>query len=137
MPPRKSAPPADKKAEKPLYWCDQKAPWGGFINVRMDDDLKDRFYAWFEENGAQTIPMMVDMMATGLKFSQSFDLENDAFIVTVTGALVVPYPDRYCVTSRAGLLHDALGLAVWKHYELIRGDYGAYMPSKNGFANFG
>lgn len=137
MPPKKSAPSTSKKSEKPMYWCDQNAPWGGFINVRMDDDLKDQFYTWYEENQQQVIPSMVDMMALGLKFSQSWDDENQAFIVTVTGALVQPYPDRYCVTSRAGTLGEALGLSVWKHYIFVRGDYGAYMPSKGEFKRFG
>jgi len=122
---------------KPKYFCASNAPWGGFINIRMTEDLKERFFAWYDENANQVFALMIDMQAAGLKLTMSYDDENSCFIVTVTGALLADYPDRYCVTSRSGEQMQALALAEWKHFELARGDYDAYRPSSGGFGDFG
>lgn len=124
-------------SQPPRFFCASDADWGGFINVRMTEELKERFYEWLGENQKHIIPSMIDMQSQGLKFTLSWDHENVCFIVTVTGALLAPYPERYCITSRAGEMSDAIGLAVWKHYELTKGDYGAYRPQSGGFGNFG
>lgn len=130
-----SVPPVP--SNKPAFYCEPNAPWGGYINIRIDDKQKEQFFEWLEGNREHIIPSMIDMQATGLKFTMSFDHENDCFIVSVTGALVVPYPDRYCVTSRAGEMSQALALAVWKHYVVANADYTNWLPKTGGFKQFG
>lgn len=128
-------PPSDRT--NPLYFSPADAPWGGYINIRMSDDFKQHFYDWMADHANDIMPSMIDMQATGLKFTMSFDHENDCFIVSVTGALLQPSLDRYCVTSRAGTMTDALGLAVWKHCVLAMGNYGDYLPKTGDFKRFG
>lgn len=140
MPQRKRSRPikTDDPDPRQPYLIPNDSPWGGFINIRLDDDQKEAFYAWEGDNG-QFVPAYVDeMLGAGCKLSLSYDADHECYVVSVTGALVAASPkSRFCSNSRAGTLPQALALTVWKHLVLALGDYGNYKPRDGSFSSFG
>ena len=120
-----------------IYHTDNEAPWGGFINIRLDDEQKSTFTAWFEDNRQAVSQLLEDALFEGIKHGMAYDRKNSCFIVTFTGALVFGSTERYVATSRAGTMLEALGLATWKHFVLCDGDYGNYKPGNGSFLNWG
>lgn len=111
---------------------------GGFINIRLDDEQKREFYSWLEANAAHYSAAIDDMLGAGVKLTLAYDAEHQAYIVTVTGALVGSAPNkRFASTSRAGTLPEALALTVWKHTALTEGDYGNYSPKDSTWMTWG
>lgn len=124
---KKSSPNPDtpeKNVTQGKYWLTNDAPWGGFINVAVNDAEKDQFQGWLIEHASEVTSMLDDLLAEGMKYSVAYDRENECYIVSFTGALVVGSNLRCSVTSRAGNWREADALAVWKHYILVGGDYG-------------
>ncbi len=123
---------------KQQYHLDSDAPWGGFINMRLDDDQRAEFYSWLEANTAHYPAAFDDMLGAGCKISFAYDYEHQCYICTVMGALVGSAPaDRFASTSRAGTLNEVIALTVWKHVELTGGDYGNYRPKDSQFMSWG
>ena len=123
----KSTPALDtpeQNIEQGKFWLANDAPWGGFINVTVNDVEKAEFHLWYDENLQHVNSMLDDLLADGMKYGVAFDRENDCYIVTLTGGLVEAANLRCCVTSRAGTWADANALATWKHYILCAGNYG-------------
>lgn len=120
-----------------IYYCPPDAAWGGFVNIRLDDEQKENFLGWFEVNAGRTSELVDDLLGQSAKVALAFDAENQCYIATVTGALVSNSNERYVATSRAASLTEALGLAVWKHFYLCEGDYGNYKPRGSTFMKWG
>lgn len=139
MPRKKKNPPVagQEKTVQGVYWLPNDAAWGGFINVRLDDEQKQTFVAWFADAGSSIHQHLEDVLIEGMKVAFAYDRENQCYIVTFTGALVGNSNERYCATSRAGTLTECLGLAVWKHFYLADGDYGDFKPKTGQLNNWG
>lgn len=123
----KSSPNLDtpeQNVQQGKFWLTNDAPWGGFINVAISDAEKAQFQEWYVEQAVHVPQMVDDLLAEGMKYGISYDRENQCYIVTLTGALVVGSNLRCCVTTRAGTWAEADALASWKHYVLCGEDYG-------------
>jgi len=133
MPRKKSTSPQldtpDKNVEQGKWWVATDAPWYGFANVSLNEGDKVAFYAWLEENRAHYPAMLQDILNEGMKYSCSYDRENQCFIVTLTGCLIVGSTTRAATTTRAGTWTEADALTVWKHYELLGEEYGDLLTS--------
>lgn len=127
----------EKQIERGAYWLPNDAAWGGFINIRLDDEQKQTFFTWFADAGTAIHTLLDDVLIEGMKVAFAYDRENQCYIVTFTGALVGNSNERYCATSRAGTLTECLGLAVWKHFYLADGDYGNFKPKTGQLNNWG
>lgn len=114
------------KVERGIYYLDGEAPWGGFINIRLDDEQKSEFLVWYEDNAKNVAQYWDDLLGEEPKTSMVYDREHSCYIVTVSGALVGGSTERYVSSSRAGTLLEAMALSVWKHFVLAEGDYGNY-----------
>jgi len=120
-----------------IYYTDNESVWGGFINLRLDDEQKQAFYTWFEGNTQTISQLLDDAIGEGVRHGLAYDGKNQCYICTFTGALVIGSTERYVSTSRAGTMLEAIGLAVWKHFVLCDGDYGNYKPGNGSFQNWG
>lgn len=119
------------------YWLPTEAKWGGFINIRLDDDQTAAFREWDSDNPGEGARVLEDAMGEGIKVGMSYDRENQCTIVTFTGALCAGSNERYCCTSRAGNIREAIQLAAWKHSQLALGDYGNYSPRSSTMMSWG
>jgi hypothetical protein len=126
--PGKRKPKGDPKptVQHGIYYCDAEAAWGGFINVRLDDEQKEEFGVWYAENAANVGSFVEDILGEEAKVTLVYDRENECFVASVTGAIVGGSNERYVATSRAGTMIEVMGLLVWKHFFLADGDYGNY-----------
>jgi len=125
------------KEARGLYSLPGEAAWGGFINVRLDEEQKTSFLSWIA-SASEAVPSLVDdILGEGMKIGFSFDMEASCYIVSFTGALVGGSNERYSTNSRAGTLDEALALAVWKHFYLADGDYGNYKPRNGSLMTWG
>jgi hypothetical protein len=120
------------------YVLPNDAPWGGFINMRLDEEQKAEFYEWLPQAEPHVEGEVDDMLALGIKLSLSYDWQNQCFICSVTGALVgADRASRYTSTSRASTRHEVLALTVWKHHVLVEGDYGNFAPQSGAVMKWG
>lgn len=124
MPRAKNKPQAQTK--KPeidygKYYLPSDARWGGFINVKLDEEQREQFIAWLESTPSEGWRMLEDLTGDGMKCSVAYDAANECFTCSLTGRLVSNSNERYCITSRAGTLFDVVSLAVWKFVILLEG----------------
>lgn len=120
------------------YLLPNDSPWGGFINIRLDETQHEEFFAWEADNSQHVWGYFGEILGAGCKASFSFDAENECFICAITGALMGSTPgSRFCSTSRAATMEQVLALTVWKHVVLAKGDYGNYRPKGGSFMSFG
>ena len=128
---------ASPEVNQPLSVPD-KAEWGGFINIRLSETQKEEFFSWYEGNPVGVGAMLDDLLGSGAKVTLAFDAHNGCFIASVTGALLADSPGvRFVSTSRASTMTEVTALTVWKHFLLVRGDYGNYRPRDNNFMSWG
>lgn len=133
------SPPQQTPESKVLrrYDCEQDAIWGGFINIRLSDEMRAHFHEWEAAYSAHISGYWEDHLGAGIKISFAYDETNSAFIVTYTGRLVGQVGSRYAVSSRAGTIQQALALAVYKHEVLAEGDYIRFSSGVREFLQFG
>lgn len=127
----------EKNVEQGKYWLPSEAKWGGFVNISVDDDLKLAFHGWAEINAHDASSYLEDLLNEGIKFSLAYDRENECFISTFTGRLVLVSNERYAMTSRAGTMADVIALSVWKFLIYAGGDCGNYAPKTGRMMNWG
>lgn len=134
---RKPKGEAKPKVEHGIYYCEPEAVWGGFINIRLDDEQKSSFFEWFEGSSGDVARLWDDLLIQEAKVTVVWDVEHQCYITTVAGTLVEGSSERYVSTSRAGTLLEAMALTVWKHFYLADGDYGNFRPKDGGFMSWG
>jgi len=123
---RKAKATPTPKVQHGIYYCDAEAVWGGFINIRLDDEQKAQFYAWLEGNSQFISGYIEDLLGEEAKITIVYDIANQCYVVTVAGTLVGGSTERYVSSSRAATLPETLALTAWKHFVLAEGDYGNY-----------
>lgn len=107
---------------------DKDADWGGFVNIPVSEQDKEKFNAWFTENEAVLVDALSDLIFAGLKFSCVFDADNDCFIATLTGKGSPGLPLRMAMSARAGDYVTGVGLLLYKHFILADSDWGQFTP---------
>jgi len=119
------------------YYATPDAPWGGYVDLALDEDQRATFNDWFLSPNNNQVQLLVDALGEGLAYTLKWDAENQCFISSFTGAGVDKSNERYCLTSRSDNINEALGLLIYKHVELLRGDWGAYTPKTRNVRKWG
>lgn len=139
MPPRKKP----SKSAKALYRkqqpfaCDSDAPWGGWINIKLDDEQRQAAQDAVDGDDGQLVEALNEIIGAGMKMTVAYDLEHDCWICSFTGALVRADDGRYTCTTRAASMSEATLLATWKHVYLAKGDYGKFVTSGDNYPTWG
>lgn len=111
--------------------------WGGYINIRIDEETKLVYGAWLEGDGASFWALLEDAMAEGLKYGVSWDASNECYIATLTGNGMVGFNVRCCLSSRSSRFEDATALLMFKHVVMCEGNWGNFRPSTGKTMNWG
>jgi len=108
------------------FFLKDDATWGGFINIRLDENDKLAFNAWWEQSEQYTSLILEELVSSGIKVTLAFDPENTAWLCSFTGRLVSDSDERFVTTTRAGGLSEVIALACYKHVYVVRGVYKRY-----------
>lgn len=137
--PRKSRKPDAVQSETGTPVDQKNVKWGGFIELRLDEDEKAVFERWDTQDAAGHWNMLMDALGNGLKFGLSYNSENDFYLATLTGSGVasVGLLDRYCLTARAETASRAIALLLYKHFVILDGNWGSYSPRLKSADRFG
>lgn len=138
--PRGKKPNAKSKVdpnENRPYYAPPEATWGGYVDLSLDEDQRNRFGTWVLEQNGAWVHMLQDAMAQGLACGAKWDAENQCFICSLTGAGVSNSNERYVLTARSSDYIEAMELLLYKHVELMRGDWGDYRPKTRTLRQWG
>ena len=106
------------------YYCAPDAVWGGYIDLRLDEDRRSAFDDWYLAPTFDREKLLQGLLVDGLSFSLKFDANASSFLATFTGAGVSGSNERYCLTARAGEADEATALLLYKHQVLLSGSWG-------------
>lgn len=129
MPPKSYSPKAEQERDmlpQRLFFLKDDAAWGGFINIRLDEDDKTAFTEWWESSEHSPSLVLEELVSCGIKVTLAFDPENTAWLCSFTGRLVLDSDERFVTTTRAGSMSEVIALAVYKHVYVVRGVYKKY-----------
>lgn len=119
-----------------LYYCPGDAPWGGYVNLRINEEERADFDAWATEETADFQRSLDLALVDGLKLGVSYDAENSAYVATFTGSGCHGDKARYLLSARGSSFSESVALLVYKHTVLMDGDWSSYSPA-TGRMNFG
>jgi len=102
------------------------AEWGGFIELRLTDEERTQF-AQFNELFQWTF--IDDILADEIKLGISYDTQSETYLATLTSEKHAGTNLRCVLTARANSWEKAVSLALFKHLNLLEGDWGQYKPS--------
>jgi len=134
--PRKPVVRTDPNANRP-YYLPGDAPWGGFVDLRLDPAQRAEFLAWLQEAALSIWSWVGDELTLGLSLSIKWDAENSTFVASYLGRGLPDFDDRWCLTARADSPEEALGLLQYKHRVLMDGDWSDYMPRTGRMRGWG
>jgi hypothetical protein len=104
-----------------------KTEFRGFVNVRLNDQVKAGFGAWSKESDG--LFFVEDFIREGYKLSITHEPDNDVFLVTAF-CTAVESPNRgYIVSSRAGDVHKAIQRLGYYVLEVLPPEWSAYVAS--------
>jgi len=114
-------------------------PWGGYVDLRLDEDDKQQFAVWSEAEQQSFWLDFVELLGKGFKFGLSYVMEDDCYLASFTahGERVIGLNDRYCLTARAPTWEQAVMLLVFKHLVMARGNWGNFKPKSRKMERFG
>jgi len=107
---------------------EERAVWGGFVNVPLEADEKTHFKVWMTENETEIVEEVASTHLAGFKLSTVWDTENDCYIATLTGKGVKQHhPDRqYALSARGNDWWTAICLVIYKHVVCCDYDWSSY-----------
>lgn len=111
--------------------------WGGFIDLRLNSDEKAAVEQWGAAFDGEIWAWVLDAVGKGLKFGLSFDRPNNTFVASFNGQGALTIQKRFSLTSRAGSADEAIKLLAYKHFVLLREDWGNFKPSGSNIPNWG
>jgi len=119
------------------YYAEPDAPWGGYVDLKLDDSRRADFADWFSKTGQEAMGHVLDALIEGLVLGSRWDEANQCYLATFTGCGVSGSTERYVLTARAGDFSEALALLVYKHVILMAGDWGGFRPKTGSLFNWG
>jgi hypothetical protein len=109
-----------------------EVPWGGFIDIRLTEEMKQEFARWLNAEPSAVWEEFVETLGQGLKFSLSWDKENECFVASFVGSSGSLSGWRYALTARSDIWEKAIHLLVFKHVVLLEKDWGRFKPRTFG-----
>lgn len=139
--PRGKSKQNDKGKDNPnagrKYYCEPEAAWGGYVDLKLEEDRRDAFADWFRETGDAAMHEIVDALAQGLGLGVKWDAANQCFIASFTGAGVSNSNERYVLSARSDQFSEALALLIYKHVVCMSGDWGDFRPRTGTLKQWG
>lgn len=111
--------------------------WGGFVQVSIDEAHREDFDLWLSETGEAVYRELSDALGLGLKFTLSYDGQNQCYIGSLTGRPDIAGIRAFtcCLSARAGTFEETIALLMFKHASLLHYDWwdAVNEPKKSRF----
>lgn len=120
-----------------IYWLAADAKFGGYVDLRLTDDAREAFQIWIADPHNDCWKLLEDVVAEGMSFSLKWISESQTFLACLSGKGISNSNERYVLTARSPVSLEALGLAIYKHYELCRGSWDDFKPSTGQLSIWG
>ena len=130
--PRKGDPNAGRR-----YYAEPDAPWGGFVDLVLEESERSDFDAWSESDAPAVWSGLAEGLVDGLNLSVKYDLQNACFAASLLGRGFGASPDRHCLLARASTPGEAIALVIYKHVILSGGDWSRWIASSGNRRQFG
>lgn len=136
MPPKSKSPESGSVSRNKDVDGDKlQKNWGGYVDLKIDEETKVQFSAWYEAMADEIWSHVSDTVDTGLKFGVGWDAANDCYISSFTGNGVKGNADRFCLTARSARMDESIALLVFKHVVMMNCDWATHFrPRGNGFS---
>lgn len=119
------------------YYCEPDAPFGGYIDLKLDDDQHAAFDDWFLKENGKWLALLQDDVTEGLAFGSKWDASSQCFVATYSGCGITGSTERYVLTARASSFPEAMALLVYKHDVLMGRTWDDYKPSNQRLKAWG
>lgn len=99
--------------------------WAGFVPCELGADDEEKFREWVADNDPGMWSHLEDCLSVGLKFSLTYDAANQCFVASLSGRPDVEGKQAWnaVLTGRGGLSGEALAIVLYKHFDLLSGDW--------------
>jgi len=105
--------------------------WGGFVDVKLTDEEKQQFHDWSKDGGQWTY--LDDCLADEIKVSFQYDSDTETYLCSLTSVKHAGVGMRVVLTARASTWETSVMLALFKHFILLEGEWGRYLPQSGRF----
>lgn len=119
------------------YFLPADAVFGGYINLKLDEEQHEAFDIWYGEHEHLFAGMAAETLVDGMALSIKYDAENQCFFATYSGAGITGSNERYVLTARSSSWPEALALLVYKHDELMGGMWDEFLPRTGKLRSWG
>lgn len=97
--------------------------WRGFKDVRLSDAQRDAYEHWDAEDGDVYL-LLASAVASGFKFTMSYNGSNDTYTATLTGQEAAPAAAQgYSLSAFAPDFYNACRTLAYKHDLILEGDW--------------
>jgi len=103
----------------------EKDEWVGFVQVSVNEAHREEYDLWISESGGSVWAELTDALASGLKFTVSYDGANMCYIASFTGRPDLNGERAFtaCLSGRGGTFEEAILVLVYKHVDLLHYDW--------------
>ena len=90
-----------------------------FCNIVLTPEAKQDYLLWEQSEGIDSDELLAVLVGTGFKMSLSYNDDKKVFNCSVTCKDDQNQNADKCVTSRGATLHQAMTVALYKHFVLL------------------
>lgn len=93
-----------------------------FVHFKLESAQATEYDNWEKANNSRVASLVEDLLADNYKLSVSPDFENSCTIVTIICKSEDGPNANSCFSTRSETWEDALTLALYKHFEIAKGE---------------
>lgn len=99
---------------------------GGFIEVELDETERAACRVWIND-GAQLLELMQQLADDKYTIKLSYEARNECYAAYISGHWQLNKPDaKWTLSGRGSTAGNAIRQALYKHYEILGGDWSAH-----------
>lgn len=99
---------------------------GGFIECELDEEERGLCRQWIT-SGEQLLEIMQQLCDDKFTLKVGYEPRNDCYAAYISGHWVQNKPDaKWTLSGRGSTASNAIRQALYKHYEILKGDWSEH-----------
>lgn len=120
-------------SRKELY---DKAKWGGYIPCELTDKGRKQFEEWCQAGKFDVWSMLDELVLQGYDIKFVLDRKNESVIASLTYVDTDSW-EVWVLTAFHATLEDSVRLILFKHFQILGGNWESYIPTQTENRIFG